>query len=208
MRLERAVGYGALASSWVLIAYAIGLLAALSLLAAACGNDDDTTVLPSPTAEATVETTTEATPEATATMTASTTAEATVTATSQPTPEPTPESTPLTTPDPTAAPTLEPTPAPTPEPTPTPDAGTTIEVEVAGGKPVGGVERHRVDARESVTITVVGDTTDELHIHGYDLVVPFSPGQPGNITFEANIPGIFEVETHHHGDLVMELQVG
>ena len=26
--------------------------------------------------------------------------------------------------------------------------------------------------------------------------------------FEANIPGIFEVETHHHGDLVIELQVG
>ena len=86
--------------------------------------------------------------------------------------------------------------------------GTTIELDVAGGKPVDGVQRHRIDAGNAVTIVVNGDTTDELHIHGYDLVVPFAPGQPGSITFEANIPGIFEVETHHHGDLVIELQVG
>ena len=96
---------------------------------------------------------------------------------------------------------------PTPEPTATADVGTTIEVEVSGGKPVDGVQRHRIEARETVTITVSGDTTDELHIHGYDLLVRFAPGQPGTITFEANIPGIFEAETHHRGDLVLELEV-
>lgn len=96
---------------------------------------------------------------------------------------------------------------PTPEPTATPDVGTTIELEVAGGKSVDGVRRHQIEARETVTITVSGDTTDELHIHGYDLIVRFAPGQPGTITFEADIPGIFEVETHHRGDLVMELEV-
>ena len=84
---------------------------------------------------------------------------------------------------------------------------TTIEVEVAGGKPVEGVQRFQIDARDIVTIIVSGDTTDELHIHGYDLVVGFSPGQPGTITFEADIPGIFEAETHQRGDLVMELEV-
>lgn len=103
--------------------------------------------------------------------------------------------------------TAEVTAAPTPEPTPTPDVGTTIELEVVGGKPVDGVQRHRIAARDAVTIIVNGDTADELHIHGYDLLVRFAPGQPGTITFEADIPGIFEVETHHHGDLVMELQV-
>ena len=94
-----------------------------------------------------------------------------------------------------------------PSPTGTASA-TAIEVEVAGGKPADGVERHRIDVGDTVTITVIGDTTDELHIHGYDLLVKFSPGQPGSITFEAKIPGIFEVESHHRGDLVMELQVG
>lgn len=84
---------------------------------------------------------------------------------------------------------------------------TTIEVEVAGGKPVGGVQRYRVDTGDIVTIIVSGDTTDELHIHGYDLVVGFAPGQPGMVTFEADIPGIFEVETHHQGNLVMALEV-
>lgn len=86
-----------------------------------------------------------------------------------------------------------------------PDA--TIEVEMAGGKPVGGVQRFQIGARDTVTIVVSGDTADELHIHGYDLVVRFAPDQPGTITFEADIPGIFEAETHHHGDLVMELEV-
>jgi len=87
-------------------------------------------------------------------------------------------------------------------------ASTAIEVEVSGGKPVGGVQRHRIDAGDDITIIVNGDTADERHIHGYDLVVGFSPGQPGSITFEADIPGVFEVETHDRGDLVMELQVG
>ena len=104
--------------------------------------------------------------------------------------------------------TAEATAAPTVEATPTPDVGTTIEVEVSDGKPVDGVQRYRIDAGEAVTITVTGDTADELHIHGYDLLVRFAPGQPGTITFEANIPGVFEAETHHRGDLVMELQVG
>lgn len=183
--------------------YLIGLLAILSLLATACGNDD-TGVSPPPTVEATIApTTVEATPVATVPTTASPTAEPTAAITSQPTEAATPEPTPT---EPTHTPSA--TPVPTPEPTPTADVGTTIEVEVAGGKPVDGVQRHRIDPRDTVTIIVTGDTTDELHIHGYDLVVPFAPDQPGTITFEANIPGIFEVETHHHGDLVMELQVG
>ena len=183
----------------------LSVLISLSLVMAACGNDDASPA--SPTVEATVE----ATAEATAPPTSSPTPEPTSAATSQPTADPTPESTTAPTPEPTevptAAPTPEPPPTPTPEPTPTPDVGTTIEVEVAGGKPVDGVQRHRIDARDSVTITVIGDTADELHIHGYNLEVSFAPGQPGTITFEANIPGIFEAETHHHGDLVMELEV-
>lgn len=190
--------------------YLIGLLAILSLLTAACGNDD-TGVSPPPTVETTLAPTAEATPMTTAPTTALPTAEPTAAITPQPTEAATPEPTlaePTQAPPATPVPTPEPTPVPTPEPTPTAEVGTTIEVEVAGGKPVDGVQRHRVDPRDTVTIIVTGDTTDELHIHGYDLVVPFAPGQPGSTTFEANIPGIFEVETHHHGDLVMELQVG
>ena len=80
----------------------------------------------------------------------------------------------------TLAPSPEPTIQPTPEASPIATAGTTIEVELAGGKPVNGVRRVRIKARDTVTIIVNGDTTDELHIHGYDLVVPFAPGRPGH----------------------------
>lgn len=189
----------------------VSFLAILGLLATACGNDG-TRDSPPATAEVTAYPTAEIAPTATAPITASPTAEPTPVATSQPTESATPEPTPTEEPTPTLAPTPVPTPELTLEPmdgaSPTPDAGTTIELEVVGGKPVDGVQRHRVDPRDTVTIIVTGDTTDELHIHGYDLVVPFAPGQPGSVTFEANIPGIFEVETHHRGDLVMELQVG
>lgn len=191
----------------------IGLLVSIALVIAACGNND-AAAPPPPTTDATVKPTMVATPEATVPATASPTVTPTLAASPQPTEERTPEATPNPTPastsEPTEAPTATPapTPVPTPESTPTPDMGATIEVEVSGGKPVGGVQRHRVDAGNDVTITVSGDTTDELHIHGYNLVVSFAPGQPGTITFEASIPGVFEAETHHHGDLVMELQVG
>ena len=86
-------------------------------------------------------------------------------------------------------------------------SATAINLVLEGGRPAGGVKRHRVNAGDSVTLFVSGDTTDELHIHGYDLLVRFSPQQSGSITFDANIPGVFEVETHSNSDLVMELEV-
>ncbi|WP_420638870.1 hypothetical protein [Candidatus Poriferisocius sp.] len=183
----------------------LGMLAALCLLIAACGNDDDAAV-PPPTATSTPSTTPEP-----ATTTPEPTSEPSPTA--APSPEPTAVPTPALattlepTPEATLAPSPEPTIQPTPEASPIATAGTTIEVELAGGKPVNGVRRVRIKARDTVTIIVNGDTTDELHIHGYDLVVPFAPGRPGILTFESDIPGIFEVESHHHGDLVMELEV-
>ncbi|MYG94642.1 MAG: hypothetical protein F4138_06610 [Acidimicrobiia bacterium] len=87
------------------------------------------------------------------------------------------------------------------------DADVAIRLQVVDGKSADGVQRYTAETGDDISIVVNGDTVDELHIHGYDIVVPFAPDQPGTTEFEASIPGTFEVETHSAGDLVMELEV-
>ena len=45
-----------------------------------------------------------------------------------------------------------------------------------------------------MTITIVADVTDEVHVHGYDLLATVTPDGPAVIEFAATIPGVFEVE--------------
>ncbi|SFF78891.1 hypothetical protein [Blastococcus tunisiensis] len=87
-------------------------------------------------------------------------------------------------------------------------AGQRIEVTVTGGGVSGDTGRVPVAAGEQVTLVVTSDTADEVHVHGYDLGVPLTPGQPGEITFAATIPGVFEVELHESHTVLLSLQVG
>jgi hypothetical protein len=48
---------------------------------------------------------------------------------------------------------------------------------------------------------------DEVHVHGYDLTAALTPGQPTELTFAATIPGVFEVELHDAGTVLLTLQV-
>lgn len=72
-------------------------------------------------------------------------------------------------------------------------AGTVIEVTVSNSTVDGG-GRVSVPLGEEVMIRVTADSSDEVHVHGYDLLAEVSPGAPGEVTFIADIPGIFEVE--------------
>ncbi len=62
-----------------------------------------------------------------------------------------------------------------------------------GGK-VSGDSRVTVKLGEQVTIRVVSDVAEEVHVHTYDLTVDLEPGVPGEVTFTADIPGVHEVE--------------
>ena len=72
----------------------------------------------------------------------------------------------------------------------------------------GDTGRVPVSLGDQVTITVTSDVADEIHLHGYDLSAPVAPGGPGTLTFQATIPGVFEVELEQLGTLLFTLQVG
>jgi len=87
-------------------------------------------------------------------------------------------------------------------------AGQRIEVQVTGGQVSGDTGRVPVASGEHVTLVITSDVADEVHLHGYDLEAALSPGQPAELRFDATIPGVFEVELHEAGTLLLSLQVG
>ncbi|WP_241037469.1 hypothetical protein [Blastococcus litoris] len=90
----------------------------------------------------------------------------------------------------------------------TASTGQRIEVTVTGGQVSGDTGRVPVPAGEHVTLVVTSDVADELHVHGYDLEAEVPPGTPATVEFDATIPGVFEVELHEAGTVLLSLQVG
>ena len=93
-------------------------------------------------------------------------------------------------------------------PTSAAPAGTDIAVSFTGGQVTGSTGRIPVPSGDQVTITVTSDVADEIHLHGYDLSAPVGPDAPGTLTFQATIPGVFEVELEELGTLLFTVQVG
>lgn len=83
----------------------------------------------------------------------------------------------------------------------------TISAQIIGGKVTGVPGEVEVNRGSGVRIEVTSDRSDELHVHGYDKTVALVPGKPGTVQFVADVPGVFEVETHEGGLLLFELVV-
>jgi plastocyanin len=85
--------------------------------------------------------------------------------------------------------------------------GQRIDVTVTGGRVSGDTGRVTVVAGEQVTLAITSDVADEVHVHGYDLTADLTPGEPAELTFAATIPGVFEVELHDAGTVLLSLQI-
>jgi hypothetical protein len=81
-----------------------------------------------------------------------------------------------------------------------------IDVYFEGGQVVG-PERFDVAIGEEVSVWVLTDADEEIHVHGYDLFFAAKTGIPLEITFAADVPGIFEVELESTHTLLFELEV-
>ena len=83
-----------------------------------------------------------------------------------------------------------------------------FQLQIKGGKPVGGVQDFKVKKGDKVTIVVSADAHDDIHLHGYDIEKPVEPGKPATFKFTANIEGIFEIESHVAEDAGREPLMG
>jgi hypothetical protein len=85
-------------------------------------------------------------------------------------------------------------------------AGTVLSVTVRGGS-VEGASRQRATLNQPVTVRVTSDVADQVHVHGYDKTFDVPAGRMGEVTFVANIPGVFEVEFERSHKLLFTLEV-
>ena len=83
----------------------------------------------------------------------------------------------------------------------------TITVVVKGGRPQGGIQRPTLDKGEKVVLVVKTDAGEAVHLHGYNIEKPVTPGTPLRIPFTAELPGRFELELHHPDALLAVIEV-
>ena len=91
----------------------------------------------------------------------------------------------------------EPT-ATVPAPEPRPE-----RIRIAGGEVQGGEPRITVEQGEVARIEVRSDAPDEIHLHGYDVTKEVAPGRPARFRVPADIEGVFEIEAHDLGHVII-----
>ena len=82
-----------------------------------------------------------------------------------------------------------------------------IVMVVDQGRPRGGIKRPEVKQGSKLVLVVRADVGESIHVHGYDVTKPVTPGKPVQIPITARLPGRFEVELHHPDALVAVLTV-
>ena len=88
-----------------------------------------------------------------------------------------------------------------------PPAPVFTQIQVKGGKPVGGIKEITVRQGERVRFQVNSDVADEVHVHGYDFMKDVPAGGSVRFDFPAKLSGGFEVELEHRKEQIAELKV-
>jgi hypothetical protein len=80
-------------------------------------------------------------------------------------------------------------------------------IVIKNGKPVGGIADLTYDKGEQVRFKVDSDVSDEIHVHGYDIMKDVEAGGSVSFDFPATIEGIFEAELEGRGEQILELTI-
>lgn len=80
-------------------------------------------------------------------------------------------------------------------------------IVVENGKPVGGVRDLTYNKGEQIRFKVDSDVSDEIHVHGYDIMKDVKAGGSVSFDFPAGIEGVFEAELEGRKEQIIELTV-
>ncbi len=78
---------------------------------------------------------------------------------------------------------------------------------IKNGKPVGGIKQLTYNEGEQVRFKVDSDVSDEVHMHGYDIMKDVKAGGSVSFGFPATIEGVFEAELEGRKEQILELTV-
>ncbi len=78
---------------------------------------------------------------------------------------------------------------------------------IKNGKPVGGIKQLTYNEGEQVRFKVDSDVSDEVHMHGYDIMKDVKAGGSVSFDFPATIEGVFEAELEGRKEQILELTV-
>jgi hypothetical protein len=81
------------------------------------------------------------------------------------------------------------------------------QVQVRGGKPVGGIQRIVGTKDRRLRIVVSSDKPDVVHLHGYNIEKKVTPAAPARFSFVPNVEGVFEMEVHSNNAQIARLVV-
>jgi hypothetical protein len=80
-------------------------------------------------------------------------------------------------------------------------------IVIKNGKPVGGIAQLTYNKGEQVRFEVDSDVSDEVHMHGYDIMKDVEAGGSVSFDFPATIEGVFEAELEGRKEQILELAV-
>jgi len=80
-------------------------------------------------------------------------------------------------------------------------------IVIKNGKPVGGIAQLTYNKGEEVRFKVDSDVSDEVHMHGYDIMKDVEAGGSVSFDFPATIEGVFEAELEGRKEQILELTV-
>ena len=87
------------------------------------------------------------------------------------------------------------------------DGSPITTIVIKNGKPVGGIAQLTYNEGEQVRFKVDSDVSDEVHMHGYDIMKDVKAGGSVTFDFPATLEGVFEAELEGRKEQILELTV-
>jgi hypothetical protein len=86
-------------------------------------------------------------------------------------------------------------------------SGEVPTIVVRNGEPVGGIRDLTYNKGEQIHFVVDSDVSDEVHVHGYDIMKDVKAGGSVRFDFPASLEGVFEAELEGRKEQIIQLTV-